>query len=231
MLTSRAVLTYVALGVLMPLRTAASLPVPLPAFEGARITPVLTAARLHGIPTRIRHFEADASLDKVRLFYRNALGRPHLETTIAGWSVLTRKSGDQFLTVRLRTAPQNAGKVEGTLSESDLAAPQRPRPHELRLPIGGRILTDVEADDPGRSVRTLAWQTEQSITASRAYLIRELATRGLRLERTLPSAGRTPHGLSLWFSGSNREALATIVRGDDGTTVTLNLIIASRTVP
>lgn len=233
MLTPRAALACVALGVAMALPAAANLPAPLPAFEGARVTPVLTAARLHGIPTRIRHFAADAPLDKVRGFYRNVLGKPHLDTTIAGWSVLALKRGDHLLTVRLRAVPHGAGGVEGTLSEADLAAPEstRPHPHELRLPTGGRLLTDVEADDPGRSVRTLSWQTGQSITASRAYLIRELATRGLHLERALPSTERNPHGLSLWFSGTDREAIATIVRSEGGTTVTVNLITASGNQP
>ena len=130
MLTPRAALACVALGVAMALPAAASLPAPLPAFEGARVTPVLTAARLHGIPTRIRHFAADAPLDKVRGFYRNVLGKPHLDNTIAGWSVLSLKRGDLLLPVLLLAMPHGSGGVVVSVSEAQLADPRGMNHHD-----------------------------------------------------------------------------------------------------
>lgn len=199
-------------------------PETLPVIDGARLTPAAERIRIKGVPTRIRQFEVEASLASARAFYRAALGQPIVETRVAAWTVLARKQDQQLHVVRLRDSGD--GRVEGTLSESDLsvAVAAQDQPLGLRLPAGSQLSTDVEMHDEGRSARFLAWHSEQSSAHNQAHLQAELEARGYRLERRLPLAEPTLRGSSLWFAAEAREAVATVVEHGAGVTVTLNLV-------
>lgn len=199
-------------------------PETLPVIDGARLTPVAELIRIKGVPTRIRQFEVEASLASARTFYREALGQPIVETRVAAWTVLARKQDQQLHVVRLRETGD--GRVEGTLSESDLSVAVAAQDQRLglRLPAGSQLSTDVEMHDAGRSARFLAWHSEQSSAHNQAHLQAELEARGYRLERRLPLAEPTLRGSSLWFAAEAREAVATVVEHGAGVTVTLNLV-------
>lgn len=196
----------------------------LPVIDGARLTPVAELIRIKGVPTRIRQFEVEASLADARAFYREALGQPVVETRVAAWTVLARKRDRQLQVVRLRDTGD--GRVEGTLSESDLSVAGAAHDHRLglRLPAGSQLSTDIEMHDAGRSARFLAWHSEQSSAHNQAHLQAELEARGYRLERRLPLAEPDLRGSSLWFAANAREAVATVVEHGAGVTVTLNLV-------
>jgi len=216
---------WIVFALLAGSRAEAALPDPLPPFTGARITPVLDDARVHGVPTRIRHFEAQASAANVRAFYQGALEGKPLGSRIDGWEVLSWKHGAALRTLRLRPcrwAPATC--TEGTLSESDLSLTARPS-----SPIPGRtsehlLSTDIETNDAGRYARLLAWHDESSPSWAAARLVRELSARGLALERRMPVSRPGLDGMSLWFGAQGREAVATVVRHGSGTTVTLQMI-------
>ena len=206
-------------------RVQAELPPPLPHFGGASITLVLDDARLHGVPTRIRQFEAAAPAASVRAFYLQAFDHAPVESAIDGWQVLAWKQGMHLLTARLRPCRSTGGAcTEGTLSESDLsAAGDHPRAPEV--PPGSVLATDLEMNDAGRQTRMLAWHEEASPTWAAARLVRQLSSRGLTLERRMPASRTGLRGESLWFGGRGREAIATILAGTEGTTVTLQTTI------
>lgn len=216
---------WIALALLVAPHAGAALPEPLPPFAGARITPVLDDARVHGVPTRIRQFEARASTAGVRAFYQGAVEGTPLSARIDGWEVLSWKHGTALRTLRLRpcrSAP--AACTEGTLSESDLsltAAPSSPAPGR---PSDSLLSTDVQTTDAGRRARILVWHDESSPSWAAARLVRELSALGLALERRVPVSRPGLDGVGLWFGARGREAVATIVRHGSGTTVTLQMI-------
>ena len=160
-----------------------------------------------------------------RAFYLQAFDHAPVESAIDGWQVLAWKQGMHFLTARLRPCRSTGGAcTEGTLSESDLsAAGDHPRAPEV--PSGSVLATDLEMNDAGRRTRMLAWHEEASPTWAAARLVRQLSSQGLTLERRTPSPRPGLRGESLWFGGRGREAIATILAGTEGTTVTLQTTI------
>ena len=203
----------------------AALPEPLPHFAGARITPVFDDARIHGVPTRIRQFEARASTASVRAFYQGAVADKPASAHIDGWEVLSWMQGTALRTLRLRpcrSAP--AACTEGTLSESDLALAAATFSPAPGRPSDSILSTDLETNDAGRRARILAWHDESSPSWAAARLVRELAAQGLALERRVPVSRPGLDGVGLWFGARGREAVATIVRHGSGTTVTLQTI-------
>lgn len=215
----------IAFALLVGSHAEAALPEPLPPLAGARITPVLDDARVHGVPTRIRRFEARTATASVRAFYEGAVEGTPLSSRIDGWEVLSWKHGAALRTLRLRpcrTAP--AACTEGTLSESDLSrdpAPSSPTPGR---PADSLLSTDLETNDAGRHARILVWHDESSPSWAAARLVRELSAQGLALERRAPVSRPGLEGVGLWFGARGREAVATIVRHGSGTTVTLQMI-------
>ena len=205
--------------------TRAALPEPLPHFAGARITPVFDDARIHGVPTRIRQFEARASTASVRAFYQGAVADKPASAHIDGWEVLSWMQGTALRTLRLRpcrSAP--AACTEGTLSESDLALAAATFSPAPGRPSDSILTTDLETNDAGRRARILVWHDESSPSWAAARLVRELAAQGLALERRVPVSQPGLDGVGLWFGARGREAVATIVRHGSGTTVTLQTI-------
>jgi len=194
-------------------------------LAGARITPVIDDARVHGVPTRIRQFEAETSPAGVRAFYQKAVeGRP-LTARIDDWEILSWKQGTALRTLRLRPCRAALSPcTEGTLSESDLslaAAPASPAPGR---PADSLLSTDLETNDGARRARILVWHDESSPSWAAARLVRELSILGLALERRVPVTRPGLEGLGLWFGARGREAVATVTRHGSGTTVTLQMI-------
>lgn len=216
---------WVAFTLLAGPHAGAALPDPLPPLAGARITPVIDDARVHGVPTRIRQFEAETSAAGVRAFYQKAVEGKPLTARIDDWEILSWKQGTALRTLRLRpcrAAPSPC--TEGTLSESDLslaAAPASPAPGR---PADSLLSTDLETNDGARRARILVWHDESSPSWAAARLVRELSTLGLALERRVPVTRPGLEGLGLWFGARGREAVATVTRHGSGTTVTLQMI-------
>lgn len=195
----------------------------LPVIGGARVAEPIGEIRIHGIPTRVRHIEADLPLAQVSAHYRRLMGQRHVETRIDDWQVLSRRTGQVLQTVRLRTLAPDL--TEGTLSESDLGAASNlaDRPLGIRLPADTQLTSDVETTDQGRHSRLLSWHGPMSLTQAAQHVRKELDQRGYRFERELPVDAQGLHGSSLWFAGERREALATITERDTRVTVTLSL--------
>lgn len=206
-------------------RAQAELPPPLPHFGGASLTPVLDDARIHGVPIRIRQFQAAAPVAIVRAFYLRALDQAPIESEIDRWQVLVWKQGMHLLTARLRPcrSPGDAC-TEGTLSESDLSFAAGSHRLATEAPSGSPLATDLEMNDAGRHARILAWHEEASPTWAAARLVRQLSRQGLVLERRLPVSRPGLRGESLWFGGPGSEAIATILADDKGSAVTLQTI-------
>lgn len=215
----------IALLVFVASTARAALPDPLPCLAGARITPVLDDARIHGVPTRIRQFETEAPISTVRSFYQQALDGTPLASRVDGWEVLAWKQGTSLRTVRLRPCRSAPGAcTEGTLSESELSASAASSPPAPGRPPGSLLSTDLEMNDPGRRARLLVWHDESSPSWAAARLVRELSARGMALERRVPLSRPGLDGMGLWFGAQGREAVATIVNRGGGTTVTLQMI-------
>ncbi|MBV2263513.1 MAG: hypothetical protein KUL79_08130 [Thauera sp.] len=186
---------------------------------------MLDDARVHGVATRIRQFEADSSAAGVRAFYQGAVEGTPRSARIDGWEVLSWKHGTALRTLRLRpcdSAPSAC--TEGTLSESDLALDPVPRSPAPGRPSDSLLSTDLETNDAGRRARILVWHDESSPSWAAARLVRELSALGLALERRVPVSQPGLDGVGLWFGARGREAVATIVRHTNGTTVTLQMI-------
>lgn len=199
-------------------------------IAGADSVEIAPQLRINGTHTRIREFVIEQPIATVLARYRTLLGQRHVENQLGAAVVLARRDGDTLLVIRLM--PRGAARTAGTVSRANLAA-VRARHHgaaDFRPPPGSVLTTDLEMRDPGKDARFLAWHNRWSIERNAEYLARELSSRGYRADHDPDSApDRAPaaapgSGRSLWFSGDGSDAVAILLPGVTGTTVTLNLV-------
>lgn len=195
--------------------------IPLPPH--ARASDLAPAIRINGLPTRIRSFEVEQPLHVVARHYRRWMGDARVDTRIGEWTVLARVRDDTLQTIRLRDAGD--GFTTGTLAQSALTeSTDAPGRNDFAPPAGQSVALEVDMQDDGRDARFLVWQSRRSLDASARQLRTVLGARGYHLEHALPVEEGGRRGLSLWFRGSEGEAIAILNSVADATEVSLSIV-------
>lgn len=199
---------------------------------------------VHGQPMRAHAFIASERPAELARWFHANLGQPLVENQVGEALVLGRAEGDFFLTVRLEpvTDPRT-GRVTGTrgvtaVTHLRLAADHRNKTeasaaHWLnRLPVGSRLLSQMESTDGGRYSKHLVYTNGYGESLNRERITELLVQQGFALEReAVVDAGVAPtlrpgvSGHTLFFKGAGKEAMAVVTRHPDGmTSVVLSMI-------
>lgn len=196
----------------------------LAAPPGAQISEIAPALRINGVPTRVRSFHLAAPVAEVEQHYREALGAATSVQQLAGWTVLTRVRAQRVDTVQLRS--DGAHGTEGMLSSAELEAARDARAH-FPAPPGSVRQIDLETQEHGADARFIVWHGARSLAAAARHVGKTLGARGWQLERSMSAPEGTARGLSLWFRGSDGEAIAVLVDHAGSVSISLALIGAA----
>jgi hypothetical protein len=197
---------------------------------------------VNGAPMRMRGFIADAKPESLAEWFRKTLGSPLVESSLGGKTILGRAHGAYYLTVQLeRAGAGTRGIVEVTDLkagyEARLETQEQVRKWLSKMPSGSRLLGDVKSQDDERLSHHFVFVNTYGETINQGYLKRLMEEEGLSLEKTGKDEAQvfSSHlkggmaGKNLYFKGSSKQAMATILRNGNGETyIVLNLVNSIR---
>lgn len=158
------------------LLTAASTPVP----DGARRATLDEELSINAIPTRVREWTLDLTLEDSKTFYRRYLGERRIELARDHGLMLAAPVGERFTTVEL--LPDQMGRTRVRVSEASLTSGQAPRVRApIALPPHTQLLSSVRGGSGFDVSQTLVARTRSDLAATAAYFERTLARQGLRM--------------------------------------------------
>ena len=193
---------------------------------------------LNGMPMRMQGFVSELAPRAVADAFRQAWGKPLVESTQGTKLILGRAQNEHYLVVQIEAA---AAGSRGVVAMSDLrAANERQAVSQAeaqrwldRLPAGSRLLSQMESEDAGRLSRHLVFANAQNESLNRDRLVGLLAEEGFVLDREGSPGEHAAAAPAAWpggarllvFKGARKEATATIHRDANGqTTTVLNFV-------
>ena len=193
---------------------------------------------VNGLPMRMQGFVSARKPAQLAEWFRQRLGQPLVENTLAKQLILGRTEGEYYLTVQLESA--GAG-TRGVTAVTYLKAAYDNRAENQanaerwlsRLPAGSRLMSKMTSEDAGKISTYLLVTNTQSGNLNRDRLKNLMRDDGYVLEQEAVPEGkdtanlnaRHTNGKTLFFKGSGKEAMATIYRDSNGNTaMTLNTI-------
>jgi len=204
----------------------------------------------NGIPMRVQGFVSkDMSVTQLANWFRHSMGQPLVESKLGNKLILGRAQGGYYLCVQLEAAGlQGSNGSKGLLTVSDIAAMNQNRDRDSvatqdwlrRWPSGTQIFSRMTAQDGGKASLHVALRNGHSEGLNRDALVDVMKQDGLLLEREVSAKGnkadqlpaRPPGGKTFFFKGDGKEAMATLVRDDQGrTAIVLNTLKAIGTYP
>jgi hypothetical protein len=183
---------------------------------------------LNGMPMDLRGFTSTSPIEETAAWFRRSLGAPVVENRIGDALVLGKASGDYYLTVQLRATAAGTSGVTAVAdlktAAADIGRRRAWAAVDALVPEGSRILSDMTSEDRGRRSRDLVFSNDMSERANSARLQTVLTARGFVFEREGVAAAPVPPGSlrpgrTLYFTGREKEALATIAEAEQGRTV------------
>jgi hypothetical protein len=193
---------------------------------------------VNGLPMRMQGFVSAAKPAQVAQWFRQSLGKPLVENTLASKLILGRAQGEHYISIQLE--PIGRG-TRGLVAVSHLnagyenrAATQAASERLLsRLPSGSRLISQMASNDGGKLATYVLVSNTYNEDLNRDRVASMLREDGLTLEREAvvgDQAGRQQPGVkangrTLFFKGAGKEAMAVISRDEAGQTmVVLNTI-------
>lgn len=193
---------------------------------------------VNGLPMRMRGFVSTLKPAQLAEWFRQHLGGPLVENTLASKLILGRVQGEYYLTVQLEpagTGTRGVATVTHLKAAYDNRAENRANTERwlARLPAGSKLMSKMTSEDSGKVSIYLLVTNTQSESLNRDRLKSLMRDDGFKLEQeavldektaaSLP-AGQA-NGKTLYFKGRGKEAMATIYRDSNGNTaVVLNTI-------
>ncbi len=192
---------------------------------------------VNGLPMRMRGFVSALNPEQLATLFRQSMGKPLVENTLANKLILGRNQGEYYLTVQLE--PVGSGS-RGIASVTNLksafenrATVQENTEHWLsRLPAGSQLLSQMTSVDAGKLSMHLLVINTQSEALNYERLKNLMRSDGLELENEVRAIGKPAmakldgiaNGKTLLFKGTGKEAVATISRNGNGqTAIVLNI--------
>lgn len=190
----------------------------------------------NGMPMRVQGFMAkDMSMPQAADWFRRVMGQPLVENKQPDKLILGRAQGGYYITIQIE--PTSRGKpigIKGLVSVSDIAAFNTNKKSHIdtvqrwrdRWPSGTEEISRMTSQDGDKTAMHVAMRNGHSEALNRNALVAMLQQDGLAMEREtsantsntnkLPS--RMQSGKTLYFKGTGKEAIATIVRTELGKT-------------
>jgi hypothetical protein len=193
---------------------------------------------VNGLPMRMRGFVSALKPVQLAEWFRQHMGKPLVENTLANKLILGRVQDEYYLMVQLEPAGNGTRGVTAVThlkAAYDNQAENRVNAeHWLsRLPAGPRLLSKMTSEDAGKVSTYLLVTNTQSENLNRDRLKSLMHDDGFEFEQESvlddQAAARLPagraNGKTLYFKGQGKEAMATISRDRDGhTAIVLNTI-------
>ena len=197
---------------------------------------------VNGLPMRMQGFVSKARLPQVAQWFRDSLGQPLVENTLANKLILGRAQDDYYILIQLEAiGSASDGGTRGTVAVSQLKTAfdnryaTRAATERLlsRLPSGSRLTSQMESTDGDKQASYVVISNSYNEDLNRDRLTSMLRDDGFTLEREAQAVSDTGHplpasasnGRTLFFKGPGKEAMAVIVRDEAGrTTLVLNTI-------
>ncbi|MBJ7311280.1 hypothetical protein ACFOLJ_27820 [Rugamonas sp. CCM 8940] len=190
--------------------------------------------RANGLPLRLSGLLSASPPPQVAARFRDALGQPLVENTLASKLVLGKAIGEFYVTVQLE--PVGAG-TRGFIAISKLSAAfdrRSANPHsgntaKSRFLAGSTLIRQVESVDGEKRARLLVLRNGHDTDLNIEHLKNSLGKDGFALEReeTAPPSGpgRPGYGKTLFFKRQDEEAIAVIYRErSGGTAIVFNTV-------
>lgn len=187
---------------------------------------------VNGIPLRIQAFFAKTTQDETADWFRQRLGKAHVENKLGSAIVLGRAEGQHYITVRL--SPESHG-TSGIVTVAHLHAAYYGRDTKKaaterllsRLPPGSELVTELQSTDGGKQSRYYVLSNTYHEDVNRDRILELMREDGLALrfqakapEAQLQRGGtQLSNGTVFLFNGASKEAIAVIGRDTTGRTV------------
>ena len=160
-----------------------------------------------GRPMAIEHVVVPQAVAEVLRHYRQALAAGSsgkiIERKLMGDQILARKIDENFVTVRVRSAPDGRSDVWVMTTPMHPPAARSELPSHLALPAGSRVLSNVETVDGARRAHTVIATAEAGVLATQDFLKQSLGERGFTLVAS-DAANNNPAGAYCYFSAAPR---------------------------
>jgi len=193
---------------------------------------------VNGLPMRMRGFFSALKPRELAEKFRQSMGKPLVENTLANKLILGRNQGEYYLTVQLEPAGLGTRGVASVtnlkVAYENRAAIQENTEHWLsRLPAGSQLLSQMSSEDAGKlsthllvintQSETLNYERLKNLMQSDGFVLEQEVKPNDKLSAKLPD-GRA-NGKTMLFKGKGKEAVATIYRDNNGkTAIVLNTI-------
>ena len=136
---------------------------------------------VNSIPTSIRAFHTNESIEEVVRFYRREWqrpvekGKPGFTESIDAypWYIISRIEDDYLLTVQVQVKENDKSGSWGYLSISPLVDPNIKTPPELGKGLpkmsGSHVMSEHKSRDPGKKARTVIITNDYSVPSNVAF--------------------------------------------------------------
>lgn len=187
----------------------------------------------NGVPMRVQGFVGKhMKLTHVVDWFKRTMGQPLVENRLGKQVILGRAQGGYYLTVQLEAMRDDGlGGTKGLTAISDIAAFNASKSHHVkeamrwldRWPAGTQEMNRMSSQDFQKTSVYVAFRNGHSEELNRLALIDVLKQNGLSLEREMDKTNSA--GMSLYFKGAQKEAMATIAKTEPGKTdIVINTI-------
>jgi hypothetical protein len=178
---------------------ASSTPVP----DGARRATLDEELTINAIPTHVREWTLDLSMEDSKSFYRRYLGEQRIELARGHGLLLAAPVGEGFTTVEL--LPDPMGRTRARVSEARLISGEPPQIQApIPLPPYTHILSSVGGGSGSDASQTLVARTNSGLEATAAFFERTLARQGLRMMQRRPLQQGPKASEALSFAGAEQ---------------------------
>lgn len=193
---------------------------------------------VNGMPMRMQGFVSSMNSAELAKWFRQSMGKPLVENTLASKLILGRNQGDYYLTVQLEPTVAGARGVASvtdlkTANDNRAAFQQQTENWLARFPAGSRLLSQMSSEDAGKlsthllvtnlQSETLNYERLKSLMRSDGFEIERESQANEKVSAQLPA--NLANGKTLIFKGPGKEAVATIYRDKTGqTAIVLNII-------
>lgn len=193
---------------------------------------------VNGLPLKMTGFVSPTKLPQIAEWFRQKLGQPLVENTVANKLILGRAQGETYLTIQLETIGTGTRGLVA-ISNQKIAFNRHADSVAVRARWIGRLLPDsklisqMNSDDNGQVATYTFFSNTYSEDVNAARITKIMLEDGLALEHEArvdrnsenKSVVKIIHGQTLFYKGGGKEAIAVISKAQDGKTlVVLNNI-------
>ncbi|MCB1745043.1 MAG: hypothetical protein KDK91_32045 [Gammaproteobacteria bacterium] len=210
---------------LCPLTHAGERP-ELPAPKGATVKRVGDSIQTNGLTMSIREFHTNDDMEEVKAFYARTFppGKDdpgmYLSTAAEPWTVLSRMQEPWLMTVQMQAT--DMGGTWGYLGIARVPEPGEPeaRPEPPRSLHGTVLISSSRSEDDGQSGEVFLMNNDYSVRSNLEFYKGLYSAWRADMEQPVMDGA----GYALSFSRGSKRVNMTIVAGDKGSYITINVI-------